>query len=107
MENLFFLLKYLNQDVLRLIRMHICAIKIQETFLRWRYWKHVHNPYWKDVRDHLGINNVLFLWPYEDIRREWRYDLTSWLNITEKDLCWIKAEAKYEGLWGSKTDKIN
>lgn len=91
-----------GSDLAWLITRHAAAQIIQVHYRRHRLYGHARRASWVLVRAHIGTTCIRLLWPFSDVRREWRSEPESWLSPLDGDtLCAIIDEA-YSGLWGAR-----
>ena len=95
----------LPYDLCEYVLRHLCAMRIQERWLRWRHFSHAHNRRWLAVRGALGREAWRRLIPYEHVRREWRQEMGSWLSVRTATLELIVQEA-CDGYWGSRASRL-
>lgn len=77
-------------------------MRIQDRWMRWRHFAHTRQKRWPDVRNHLGCRSWRRLIPYENVRREWRHELGSWMTIGDNTVIVIEEEA-LNGNWGARS----
>ena len=91
----------LPDDVRDLILAHRAALALQRAALRWLLYGHARRAGWARVRAHLArVGAWPALAPYAGVRREWRREGASWLDLDAAGARAIGAEAA-EGLWGA------
>lgn len=95
----------LPYDLREYVCKHLCAMCIQERWLRWRHFSHARNRRWSRVRGEMGRETWRRLIPYEHVRREWRQEMGSWLSMRTGTLDVIVQEA-YDGYWGSRASRL-
>ena len=95
----------LPYDLCEYVLKHLCAMCIQERWLRWRHFSHARDRRWSTVRREMGRETWRRLIPYEHVRREWRQEMSSWLSVRTGTLDVIVQEA-YDGYWGSRASRL-
>lgn len=83
---------------------HRAASLIQVRWLRYSLFAHIRRPGWASLRVHLQKEGLWpYMWAYELVRREWRQEGESWLNVCESTKIITELE---DGLWGRKTIRL-
>ena len=93
-------------ELQRLITEHRAATLIQTAWIRFTNFAHVKRAGWTVVRTRLQDLGLLFaLVAYPNIRREWRTEMSSWVDI-EKDCARVIIRESAAGLWGPATQRL-
>ena len=92
-------------DVRVRIERHGAATVIQRNWLTWSLTAHTRNGAWCAVLSRILPYFSEFVL-YENIRREWRTECESWLDISPHTLAIIRQEVE-ESLWGYKSTRIH
>ena len=93
-------------ELQRLILEHRAATLIQTTWIRFTNFAHVKKAGWPVVRLRLQDLGLLFgLVKYPNVRREWRTEMSSWVDI-EEELAHVIIYESAAGLWGPATQRL-
>ena len=98
----------LPREVWWYIARHRAAMVVQGWWRRKRAYAHASRwpGLWPEVRGHLqSVGAWRELVPYDAVRREWRREAESWLDIDADDASVIRHEAT-QGLWGCKSKTL-
>ena len=90
----------LPDDIVTLIIEHKCAMRIQRAWRRYDRLSHSRLRAWPHVREALLFAGLLReLSSYYAVRREWRMEPESWMDMTPEGAATILNECR-SGLWG-------
>lgn len=93
-------------DIGELIREHAASMIIQRCWVRYTLFRHTHSPAWAEIRAQLVALGVYHeLLRFSDVRREWRFQLGSWQNVSDVASKVLVSEC-HGGLWGPHTNRI-
>ena len=91
---------FFPDDVTHLIMLHKAAMTVQRVWRKHSLFSHARDVRWDSVRSHLESHGALqTLWRFSNVRREWRHELDSWMNVSSDTIAIIVQETT-EHLWG-------
>ena len=82
----------LPEDLYILIREHVFAMAIQRKWRRHSWFGHSRSREWESVKATMHVDAWKFLIKFENVRREWRMEPSSWIFMDHATLDKIMKE---------------